>query len=332
MGTSRTPTRDSARHSCAQETQCTPPPGGAVAPQCLRQVEGAGRRAGETGSGGCSRWSSAAVCAVDRPSAADFGVCQNKQSVQEVGGASGIGAELGEDPPATHYLGVIAVIRAASRVLRTGGRIIAVSSGVGSRVGAPGLADYSASKSGIERYTMGVARAFGPRNITADVVEAGLMEGGMQPPDPETLTALVSSLSLQRMGHPDEMAAAITFLASPARVVRHGRGARRPQRLQRLNPNPCAAPRAPCPVPRRTSCLPGAHRRRPATRRTAQRLCGCAATALHPRAVLPQPRPRGGRRGSRGRRVRGRLGRWRSHQRDSGGRFAQGPAVPARVP
>jgi NAD(P)-dependent dehydrogenase (short-subunit alcohol dehydrogenase family) len=117
---------------------------------------------------------------------------------------------------ATNYLGVIAVIRAASRVLRTGGRIITVSSGLGSRVGAPGLADYAATKSGIERYTMGVARDLGPRNITANVVEAGLMEGGMQPPDAQTLNALVSSLSLQRMGHPDEIAAAIAFLASPA--------------------------------------------------------------------------------------------------------------------
>jgi NAD(P)-dependent dehydrogenase (short-subunit alcohol dehydrogenase family) len=117
---------------------------------------------------------------------------------------------------ATNYLGVIAVIRAASRVLRTGGRIITVSSGLGSRVGAPGLADYSATKSGIERYTMGVARDLGPRNITANVVEAGLMEGGMQPPDTETLNALLSSLSLQRVGHPEEIAAAIAFLASPA--------------------------------------------------------------------------------------------------------------------
>jgi NAD(P)-dependent dehydrogenase (short-subunit alcohol dehydrogenase family) len=117
---------------------------------------------------------------------------------------------------ATNYLGVIAVIRAASRVLRTGGRVITVSSGLGSRVGAPGLADYAATKSGIERYTMGVARDLGRRNITANVVEAGLMEGGMQPPDPETLKALVGSLSLRRMGHPDEIAAAIAFLASPA--------------------------------------------------------------------------------------------------------------------
>ena len=117
---------------------------------------------------------------------------------------------------ATNYLGVIAIIRAASRVLRADGRIITVSSGLGSRVGVPGVADYSATKSGIERYTMGVARDLGPRGITANVVEAGLMEGGMEPPDRETLKALLSALSLQRMGHPQEIAAAIAFLASPA--------------------------------------------------------------------------------------------------------------------
>lgn len=117
---------------------------------------------------------------------------------------------------ATNYLGVIAIIRAASRVLRTDGRIITVSSGLGTRVGLPGLADYSATKSGIERYTMGVARDLAPRGITANVVEAGLMEGGMEPPDPETLKALLSTLSLQRKGHPQEIAAAIAFLASPA--------------------------------------------------------------------------------------------------------------------
>jgi NAD(P)-dependent dehydrogenase (short-subunit alcohol dehydrogenase family) len=117
---------------------------------------------------------------------------------------------------ATNYLGVIAVIRAASRVLREGGRVITVSSGLGTRVGVPGVADYAATKAGVERYTMGVARDLGSRAITANVVEAGLMDGGMQSPNAETLKALLSSLSLRRLGHPDEIAAAIAFLASPA--------------------------------------------------------------------------------------------------------------------
>jgi NAD(P)-dependent dehydrogenase (short-subunit alcohol dehydrogenase family) len=100
-------------------------------------------------------------------------------------------------------------------VLRTGGRIVTVSSGLGTRVGVPGLADYSATKSGIERYTLGVARDLGHRDITANVVEAGLMQSGLEPPDPETLKVMLSALSLQRMGQPEEIAAAIAFLASP---------------------------------------------------------------------------------------------------------------------
>lgn len=117
---------------------------------------------------------------------------------------------------ATNYLGVIAIIRAASRVLREGGRIVTVSSGLGSRAGVPGVADYSATKAGIARYTMGAARDLGPRNITANVVEAGMMAGGMKTSNPETIKALVSSLSIQRLGHPEEIAEAIAFLASPA--------------------------------------------------------------------------------------------------------------------
>ncbi|SDL05721.1 NAD(P)-dependent dehydrogenase, short-chain alcohol dehydrogenase family [Nonomuraea maritima] len=116
---------------------------------------------------------------------------------------------------ATNYLGVIAVIRAASRVLRADGRIITVSSGLGSRVGLPGVADYSATKAGVVRYTMGVARDLGHRGITANVVEAGLMENGMEPPDAETLKTLLGALSLQRIGRPEEIAAAIVFLAGP---------------------------------------------------------------------------------------------------------------------
>ncbi|NMO55415.1 SDR family oxidoreductase [Actinoplanes sp. TBRC 11911] len=117
---------------------------------------------------------------------------------------------------ATNYLGVIALIRAASKVMRDNGRIVSISSGLGTLVGLPGLADYSASKSGIERYTAGAARDLGPRGITANVVQAGLMESPTMKPPPEVLEALVSSLSLKRIADPDEIAAAIVFLASPA--------------------------------------------------------------------------------------------------------------------
>jgi NAD(P)-dependent dehydrogenase (short-subunit alcohol dehydrogenase family) len=117
---------------------------------------------------------------------------------------------------ATNYLGVIALIRAAAKVMRDNGRIVSISSGLGTRVGLPGLADYSATKSGIERYTMGAARDLGSRGITANVVEAGLMDSPDMKPEPDVLEKMVSSLSLKRIADPDEIAAAIVFLAGPA--------------------------------------------------------------------------------------------------------------------
>ena len=47
---------------------------------------------------------------------------------------------------ATNYTGVIAIIRAAAKVIRDNGRIVNVGSGIGSRVGRPGFADYAATR------------------------------------------------------------------------------------------------------------------------------------------------------------------------------------------
>jgi NAD(P)-dependent dehydrogenase (short-subunit alcohol dehydrogenase family) len=116
---------------------------------------------------------------------------------------------------ATNYTGVVAIIRAAAKVVRHNGRIVNVGSGIGSRVGVPGLADYAATKAGLIGYTKGAARDLAPRGITVNMVQAGLMLTGMEPPNPEVLKAMVSSLAIQRLSDPAETANAITFLASP---------------------------------------------------------------------------------------------------------------------
>ncbi|WP_274543241.1 SDR family oxidoreductase [Streptomyces sp. MH60] len=86
---------------------------------------------------------------------------------------------------------------------------------------------------------------------------AGLMDSGMQPPDPNTLKALLSSLSLQRMGRPDEIAAAIALLASPAASYVTGAVLDAHGGYNAYTPTPAARPR-------RASRLRGAHRQRPA--------------------------------------------------------------------
>ncbi|MDQ4115135.1 MAG: SDR family oxidoreductase [Actinomycetota bacterium] len=116
---------------------------------------------------------------------------------------------------ATNYAGVIAITRAAVKVLREGGRIITVSSGLGARTGVPGTADYAATKAGITAYTRGIARDLAPRGITANVIQAGLMATDMTP-DPEVLAALTANLAIQRQGLPAEQAEGIRFLATPA--------------------------------------------------------------------------------------------------------------------
>jgi NAD(P)-dependent dehydrogenase (short-subunit alcohol dehydrogenase family) len=117
---------------------------------------------------------------------------------------------------ATNYSGPIALIRAAARVIRDNGRIVNVGSGIGSRAGRPGFADYAATKAGLTGYTKGAARDLAPRGITVNMVQAGLMQTYLTPPTPEVLEAMVANLAIQRVSDPAETAAVITFLASPA--------------------------------------------------------------------------------------------------------------------
>jgi len=117
---------------------------------------------------------------------------------------------------ATNYLGAIATIRAAAKVLRDHGRIVSISSGIAGRAGMPGLADYAATKSGLTGYSGGVARDLAPRDITVNVVQAGVMATEMAPTDPATIAAMVSTLSIKRFAEVSEVADAVAFLTNPA--------------------------------------------------------------------------------------------------------------------
>ncbi len=67
--------------------------------------------------------------------------------------------------------GVITAIRAASRLMGEGGRIVTIGSGIATRASFPGLADYAASKAAIVGYSKGAARDLGPRGITVNVLQ-----------------------------------------------------------------------------------------------------------------------------------------------------------------
>lgn len=117
---------------------------------------------------------------------------------------------------AVNLTSVATGVRAAARVMGEGGRIISVGSSFASRTGIAGVADYSATKAAIAGYTRGWARDLGPKGITVNVIEPGPTDTDMNPADAPTASRFVPASALGRFGRPEEIAAAIVFLASPA--------------------------------------------------------------------------------------------------------------------
>ena len=95
------------------------------------------------------------------------------------------------------------------------GRIVSIASVVG-LVGNPGQANYCAAKAGIVGFTRSLAREVASRNITVNVVAPGFIDTDMTKGLPEEQRKLLASqIPLGRLGRPEDVAAAVAFLASP---------------------------------------------------------------------------------------------------------------------
>jgi len=116
---------------------------------------------------------------------------------------------------AVNLVGVAALVRAAAPVMADGGRIISISSTIGHRVPFQGLADYAAGKAALIAYTRGWARDLGPKKITVNAVAPGPIDTDMNPADGPHGEYVKGAVALGRYGKPEEVAAAIAFLASP---------------------------------------------------------------------------------------------------------------------
>ena len=94
------------------------------------------------------------------------------------------------------------------------GRIVNLSSVVGF-MGNAGQANYAAAKAGIVGFTKALAREVGGRNITVNCVSPGFIDTDMTRSLPDAQKqALVANVPLGRLGRPEEVAAAVVFLAS----------------------------------------------------------------------------------------------------------------------
>ena len=96
---------------------------------------------------------------------------------------------------------------------RKPGRIVAMSS-VSGVIGNRGQVNYSAAKAGLIGAVKALALELASRAITVNAVAPGLIETDMVTPD--VLERALPYVPMRRAGHPDEVAAAVTFLMSEA--------------------------------------------------------------------------------------------------------------------
>ncbi|HUN25366.1 MAG TPA: 3-oxoacyl-ACP reductase FabG [Steroidobacteraceae bacterium] len=96
------------------------------------------------------------------------------------------------------------------------GRIVNVASVV-ALTGNPGQANYAAAKAGLLGFTKSLAREVASRGITVNAVAPGFIDTDMtRALNDEQRTALTGQIPMQRLGTPEDVAAAVVFLASPA--------------------------------------------------------------------------------------------------------------------
>ena len=83
-------------------------------------------------------------------------------------------------------------------------------------MGNAGQSNYAAAKAGMMGFSKSLAREIGSRGITVNVVAPGFIDTDMtRSLDDKQREALLRDIPLQRLGSPEDIAAAVLFLASP---------------------------------------------------------------------------------------------------------------------
>jgi cyclic-di-GMP-binding biofilm dispersal mediator protein len=103
---------------------------------------------------------------------------------------------------------------AAARHMPNGGRIVFIGSTNADRSPMNGLAAYGASKAAIKGLVKGLARDFGDRQITVNVVQPGPTDTDMNPANGEMKDLMHSFMAIKRHAHDSEVAAMVNWLVS----------------------------------------------------------------------------------------------------------------------
>ncbi len=111
--------------------------------------------------------------------------------------------------------GTLAATQQALKHIKSGGRIITIGSCVGERMMTPGLVAYSATKGAVKMFTQGLSREVGGRGITVNNVQPGPIDTDLNPAAGDWAEPQIAATALKRYGTVEEVAALVSFLASP---------------------------------------------------------------------------------------------------------------------
>lgn len=120
-----------------------------------------------------------------------------------------------KDLHAVNTTGVAAGVRAATKYLGEGGRIINIGSTFADRLPFAGFADYAASKAALAAYARGWAWDLGKKGITVNTIHPGPTVTDMNPDNTDFSDAIKAGLALGRYADPAEIANVVAFIASP---------------------------------------------------------------------------------------------------------------------
>lgn len=118
----------------------------------------------------------------------------------------------------TNLHGAFYLSKAATRPMmkQRSGRIINITSVVGI-TGNPGQSNYAATKAGLIGFTKSLAKELGSRNITVNAIAPGYIKTDMTEEISDDMKDFLNAnIPLGRLGQPEDIAEAVTFLASPA--------------------------------------------------------------------------------------------------------------------
>ena len=157
----------------------------------------------------------AVAAAVDQ-AAKEFGgisIIVNNAGISE--GGVDVGLDVYDKLIDVNVRSVISATLAAVKHMKAGGRVINISSVLGERAMTAGYAPYNMSKFAVAGLTRSWAHDYGARGITVNAIMPGPVDTDMNPDSPDNPGAegMKQSAALKRYGKPEEIAAAVAFLA-----------------------------------------------------------------------------------------------------------------------